>query len=188
MVAKTQAQELRMEYQVLLIFVCAAIYFYAFKINLFLFDWLNFSSGVNWIFIPSGLRLLFVLVFHQTGAIAIALASCLINYSFGVPEAHLFNVVTALISGFSPALARYLAIDFFKLSRNLDGLTVQNLAKISVLFALISATFHQLWFFWSGLTTNFISSTFVMVVGDWFGTVLVLTLASSLFKLFRKFY
>nr|WP_315229410.1 hypothetical protein [uncultured Limnohabitans sp.] len=167
---------------------CAAIYFYAFKINLFLFDWLNFSSGVSWIFIPSGLRLLFVLVFHQTGALSIALASCLLNYTYGVPDAHLFNIVTALISGLSPWLARFMAVDFFKLSTNLNGLTFYNLFKTSVLFALISAALHQLWFFWSGKTFDFVSSTFVMIVGDWLGTVLVLAFASLLFKIYRKFF
>jgi hypothetical protein len=185
MVEETQAQELRIEYQALLILFCAAVYFYAFKVNLFLFDWLQFSAGVSWIFIPSGLRLLFVLVLHQTGAIAIALASCLVNYTYGVPDAHLFNIVTALISGASPSLARFMAIDFFKLNTNLDGLTVQNLFKTSVLFALISGTLHQLWFFWSGMTVNFIASSFAMVVGDWFGTLLVLTSASLAFKIYR---
>ena len=188
MVEEAQTQELRLEFQALLMLFCGAIYFYAFKVNLFLFDWLNFSDGVSWIFIPSGLRLLFVLVFHQTGALSIALASCLVNYTYGVPDAHLFNIVTALISGLSPSLARFMAVDFFKLSTDLDGLTVHNLLKTSILFALITATFHQLWFFWYGKTFNFISSTFVMIVGDWFGTVLVLAFASLLFKIHRKFF
>jgi hypothetical protein len=188
MVEEAQTQELRLEFQALLMLFCAAIYFYAFKINLFLFDWLQFSSGVSWIFIPSGLRLLFVLVFHQTGALSIALASCLLNYTYGVPDAHLFNIVTALISGLSPWLARFMAVDFFKLSTNLNGLTFYNLFKTSVLFALISAALHQLWFFWSGKTFDFVSSTFVMIVGDWLGTVLVLAFASLLFKIHRKFF
>jgi hypothetical protein len=188
MVEETQTQNLRMEYQALLILFCAAVYFYAFKVNLFLFDWLQFSAGVSWIFIPSGLRLLFVLILHQTGAIAIALASCLVNYTYGVPDAHLFNIVTGLISGVSPSLARFMAVDFFELSTDLEGLTVQSLFKTSVLFALISAVLHQLWFFWSGQTLDFVASTLVMLVGDWLGTVLVLTSASLLFKVYRKIF
>lgn len=188
MVEKTETHSLRLEYQALLIFLCAGIYFYAFKVNLFLFDWLQFSAGVSWIFIPSGLRLLFVLVLHQTGAIAIALASCLINYTYGVPDAHLFNIVTALISGASPSLARSMAVSFLELSTDLDGLTVQNLFKTSVLFASMSAVLHQLWYFWYGMTPNFMASTFAMLVGDWLGTVLVLTLASLLFKAYRKIF
>jgi hypothetical protein len=38
------------------------------------------------------------------------------------------------------------------------------------------------------MTPNFMASTFAMLVGDWLGTVLVLTLASLLFKAYRKIF
>jgi hypothetical protein len=188
MFEKTNPSALRLEYQAIWVFFCAVIYFYAFKVNSFLFDWLEFSSGVSWIFIPSGLRLVFVLVLHHAGAIGIVLASCLINYTQGQPDAHLFNIVTGLVSGLSPFLARFIAIDFFKFNTNLDGLTLQNLFKTSVLFAVISGILHQLWFFWFGLTDTFVSHTFVMVVGDCVGTILVMVSASFLFKTCKKLF
>ncbi len=55
---------------------CALAYFYAFKLNFVLFESLKFSEGVNWVFIPSGLRMLLVLVLLQTGSLGIAIASC----------------------------------------------------------------------------------------------------------------
>jgi hypothetical protein len=183
---KSSTNDISYAFQALLVLACGLVYFYAFRLNAYLFDALQFSEGVNWVFIPSGLRFLLVLVLFQLGAIGIALASCLINYLYGTPDAHLFNIVTGFLSGFSPLVARYWAVDGLKLRTDLGGLTVQRLFKASVLFAIISATLHQLWFFWQGTTTHFVASAFAMAIGDWFGTVLVLATASLLFKLYRR--
>jgi hypothetical protein len=169
-----------------LVLVCAVIYFFAFQLNDFLFGDLQFSAGVNWVFIPSGLRLLLVLVLSQLGAIGIALASCAISYLHGSPDSHLFNLVTGVISGATPLIARYVALHTLKLNVDLSGLTGQNLFKASLLFALISAFTHQIWFVWQGATTDFIASALVMAIGDWLGTVLVLALASVMIKLYRQ--
>ena len=171
--------------QALIVLVCATLYFYAFKLNLVLFQHLEFADNVNWVFIPSGLRLLFVLILFESGALGIGLASVLINYMYGAADDHLFNIVTGLMSGASPMLARYLAVDLFRLDATLTGLNARVLFKISVLFALISPVLHQMWFFWNGKATNFVSGTLAMAVGDWCGTVLVLGLASYALRLYR---
>lgn len=173
-------------FRALLVLSCAVVYFYAFELNAYLFDAFEYSQGVNWVFIPSGLRLLLVLVLFHLGAVGIVLGSCLVNYLLGSTDAHVFNIVTGFISGFSPWLARYWVIDRLKLRADLGGLTVQDLFKASVIFAIINATLHQLWFFWEGTTTHFMASTFAMAIGDWFGSVLVLATASVLFKLYRQ--
>lgn len=164
----------------------ALLYFYAFKLNFVLFDWLEFSDGVNWIFLPSGLRLLLVLVLMEMGALGISMASIALMYVMNPHVDHVFAVVTGLISGGAPLLARKLSVDLFKLSTSLEGLNSAIFFKLTVLFALTSALMHQLWFYWYGQTTNFIASACAMLVGDWFGTVLVLATASWLIKLFRR--
>lgn len=171
--------------QVLLSLGCAVVYFYSFKLNLMIFEWLNFSHGTGWVFIPSGLRLLFVLVLLNSGAVGIAIASCAINYVFGEPDQHLFKIVTGVISGVAPLIARQICIDFFSLNKNIENLNGRMYLQISVVFALISALLHQVWYYWNGATANFIASSLVMAVGDWFGTVLVLAMASLLIKLYR---
>ena len=181
------SESLSRQTQALLVLGCAIAYFYAFKLNAYWFDWFEFSRGVNWIFIPSGLRLLLVLVFVQTGAIGIVLSSIAINYSLGDANAHFFNLVTGLISGASPYLARHLSIQWFGLDRHLGNLNARTFFKLSILFAIVNALAHQLWYFWIGHTENFIASTFAMAVGDWCGTVLVLATASLAIKLCRKY-
>ena len=170
----------------LLALVCGVAYFYAFQLNQYWFnDWLEFSHGANWIFIPSGLRLLFVLVLGLTGASGIAISSIAINYTLGDQEAHLFNVVTGLISGGAPYLARYLCIKWLGLDTQLGNLNNRGFFKISVLFALSNALLHQVWYAYIGQTSNFWASALAMAVGDWLGTVLVLATASLAIRLLK---
>ena len=51
---------------VLVVGVTALAYLLLFELNNALFTSFSFSAGVNWIFLPSGLRLAFILVFGVT--------------------------------------------------------------------------------------------------------------------------
>ena len=166
---------------------CGVIYLFTFQLNMHWFgDWLEFSSGVNWVFIPSGLRLLFVLVLAETGAAGIVLGTLVISYTSHHPDTHLFNTVTSFISGAAPYLARHLCITRLHLDAHLSNLNAQAFFKISIVFAIVNALMHQIWFFWTGATENFTSSTTAMAVGDWLGTVLVLTASSVVLKTFKR--
>ena len=182
----TQApQKLTLLTQTLLVLLCAVAYFYAFKLNLYWFDWFEFSPGANWVFIPSGLRLLFVLILARLGGMGIALSSIGVNYSLSEENTHIFNIVTGVLSGASPCIARYLAMRWLNLDTLLSTLTARSFLKISILFAGVNALLHQLWFFWIGLTSDFVTSTVVMGLGDWFGAVLVLATASLCIQLYK---
>jgi hypothetical protein len=185
MTASEASHKLTLQTQALLVLICAVAYFYAFKLNLYWFDWIEFSHGVNWVYIPSGLRLLFVLIMARLGGMGVALSSIAVNYSYGDTDAHAFNIVTGVISGASPCIARYLAIKWFNLDTLLVNLTGRDFFKISVLFAVVNALLHQLWYFWMDKTQDFLASALAMGVGDWFGTVLVLATASLGIQLFK---
>ena len=184
--ADATASRLSFHTHALLASACGVAYFYAFQLNQYWFnDWLEFSHGANWIFIPSGLRLLFVLVLGATGASGITLSSIAINYTLGDQDAHLFNIVTGLISGGAPYLARHLCVKFFGLDTQLVNLSNRGFFKISVLFAIVNALLHQTWFYYMGKTPNFFASAIAMAVGDWLGTVLVLAGASLAIRLLK---
>ena len=185
MSASEASHKLTPQTQALLVLICAVAYFYAFKLNLYWFDWIEFSHGVNWVYIPSGLRLLFVLIMPRLGAVGVALSSITVNYSYGDPDAHVFNIVTGVMSGVSPYIARYLARRWLNLDPLLVNLTGRDFFKISVLFAVVNALLHQLWYFGMDKTQDFLASTLAMAVGDWFGTVLVLATASLGIQLFK---
>ena len=183
--AETESTKINLQTEMLLALVCGLAYFYAFRLNQYWFDWIEFSHGTNWIFIPSGLRLLFVLVLARTGAIGIALSSIAISYNLGNPDTHVFNIVTGLISGGAPYLACHVCLTWLNLDSHLANLNPRTFLRVSIVFAMFNGVIHQLWFFWNGQTPNFIASTLAMTVGDWFGTVLVLASASFAIKVYR---
>lgn len=185
MSASEVSHKLTLQTQALLVLGCALAYFYAFQLNLYWFDWIEFSHGVNWVYIPSGLRLLFVLLLARLGGLGVALSSIALNYSYGDAEAHIFNIVTGLISGGSPCVARYLARRWFNLDPQLMNLTGRDFFRLSVLFAAVNALLHQLWYFWVNKTPDFLASTLAMAVGDWLGTVLVLATVSLCIQLYK---
>jgi hypothetical protein len=168
-----------------LAFCCAGAYFLVFNLNTVLFSSFEFTQGVHWIFLPSGLRMLFVLVLGGSGAVGIATATCLTYYLNAPADQQSFSIVTGLISGIAPLLARQICVDFWKLDPHLSNLTSKSLVQISLVFGVTSALLHQLWFYWSGLSENFIANSVVLAVGDWVGIVIVLATASLLIKLYK---
>jgi hypothetical protein len=169
-----------------LILVCALAYYFVFYLNKLLFDTYEFSFGVNWIFIPSGIQLLLVLIAISDGALGVALASIFIGFENYYLDSALNTVITGLIAGGSPLLSRKICIDLLHVDRELVKLTPKAIFQMSIFFAVISATLHQVWFFNNGKSDNFLESLLVMAIGDLLGTALVLSLLKLLtLKIFK---
>jgi hypothetical protein len=158
----------------LIVIATAIVYFVLYQVNIILFGLLNYSHRVDWVFLPSGLRLTFVLLFALNGAVGIMLASTLLTYLLCFDGSYVNLFITGSLAGLAPLVARQIAIEYLKLDEDLLNLNSYGLFKVSVLFAIISPLIHQLWYFWTGRTESFLTSAAVMMVGDWFGTVLVL--------------
>ncbi len=153
---------------------CACFYYFAFTFNRFIFNEYAFSFGVNWIFIPSGLQLVLVLIAVEDAAIGIMLASWLIGFQHYYLGSDLHTITTGIITGTSPLLARKISFDFLLIENDLKNLTFKSILQMSIIFALLSASLHQLWFFYNQVSEQFINNLFVMIIGNLTGTVLVL--------------
>lgn len=160
-------------------------YIMLFLLNNYFFSSLEFSKGVNWIYLPSGFRLMFVLIFVEWGAIGLVLASMYINHFYYFNGNLLSIVGIGLISGFSPLLARYVCRDTLGMDLELRNLTSKKLISVSIIFALLSSSLHQVFFVWQGHSDNYISSTFAMFVGDLIGTMIILYVLKYLISLIR---
>jgi len=57
---------------------------------------------------------------------------------------------------------------------------------MSIVFALLSSTLHQLWYSYNGVTQQFAQSLAVMAIGDFLGTALLLSVISSASKLIHR--
>ena len=152
----------------------ALAFFVGFKLNVFLFQSLEFSRGASWIFLPSGLRLLCVLVFAEWGALGIVLGSWGIGLESYYVEDPVNAVIAGLLSGVCPLLAKKISTYGLRLRSDFESLTPLALLQMAFIFALISGVLHQLWYVLNGQTEQFFSSMAVMALGDFAGTLVVL--------------
>jgi hypothetical protein len=93
-----------------------------------------------------------------------------------------FALITGLIAGLSPVIARRLSIQFLDLDPEFKVVSPLTLLKISILFATLSALLHQIWFSTQGLTENFSLSLGVMAMSNLAGTWAVLMIFKMLLQ------
>jgi len=172
--------------KITLVLASALIYYLIFNLNKLFFDIYEFSYGVNWIFIPSGVQLVLVLIAVGEGALGIVLASFIIGLENYYLESVIRTFITALISGLSPLLSRKICFDFLGIEKELINITPKAILQMSLVFAAVSASIHQIWFFYNGKSDAFIQSLLVMAVGNLLGTALVLTAISILTSKFQN--
>jgi len=158
---------------VLTVVGCGMAYALFFLLNHLMFQQLEFVQGVNWVFLPSGMRLSLVIIFLEWGALGIALASMAISF-FGYEMSALNAMVTGGFSGLAPWLARRLCMDGLKLNPDIQYLKPRQLIQLTVVFSIISPVLHQLWYSWNNSSTQFVQATLVMIVGDLLGSLIIL--------------
>ena len=161
----------------------------AFLINEHALFFTRFADGVNWIYLPSGLRLTLVLVFGWPAAVGIAWSSMIISAGPQVLSSlpsGLQAVVTGLISGFAPWLALLAARRWLHIGEDLAGLRVRSLLTMAVLFAVVSAGLHQVWYGSIQAPQERLLQFAVMALGDLAGTLIVLYLGKWALRALAK--
>lgn len=151
-------------------------------INELLFIRLEHSNGINWVFIPAGIRLLSTLLFGIAGFEGLLLAGIYLNFHHFEFHSDFRAWSGALAGALGPYLASLFAKHWFDLRPRLQGLTVQRLLFTGVLCGVMSPVFHHafMWVLtglvdWTALT--------VMIIGDTIGILIVLCLAKGAFAL-----
>jgi hypothetical protein len=159
-----------------------------FYVNDLLTNNLIFGLGVNWIYLPAGLRLFLTLIFGLPGAIGIGAASFFISYFGHFPGELTVCIGIGLISGFAPYLARFFVFSNLRLDPDLSNLNFPKLLACILIYSLISAGLHQWWFATVALeNTGSLNHLLVMFLGDVLGSLLLISLIKSCLDLFRKF-
>jgi len=166
--------------------ISAMAYTFLFYLNSWLTNTLVFGLGVNWIYLPAGLRLFLTLIFGLPGAVGIAVASFLISYFGDFPHDLTLCVGVGLISGFAPYLARYFVFNNLRLESDLSNLNFQRLIACILIYAFMSAGLHQWWFATMSLeNTGSVNHFLVMFVGDVLGSLLLISLIKYCLDLIR---
>ena len=143
-----------------------------FILNEAFFSGLEFDIGVNWIFLPAGMRLLCTLLFGLEGAIGLFIAGLIVIH-FYFPT---FDLITGIGAAFITAGAPYLVYRLALsrgLSPSLEKITPKTLGILILIYAITSPLLHQLWFALRGFSPDSLSAFFAMFVGDLLGTLIV---------------
>ncbi len=146
----------------------------ALALNEWLFAHSEFVRGVNWVYLPAGMRLLCTLLFGEAGAIGLLLASWLVSFVYFFPDDFSRAFMGGILAAAAPYLVYRLARQFFGLRASLSNLTPKRLLACIVAYAVASPLLHHIWFALHGGTQNLWQGFLVMLTGDLSGTLIVI--------------
>lgn len=151
-------------------------------LNSWLFSTLEFTRGINWIHLPSGIALLATLLFAEAGAAGLLLFS-LAAASFVFPEEPLRAYVGAILFVAGSYGTYLLARHIYGLDSTLSNLTPARLLVLCVVYAVASPLLHHLWFALQG-QPNLWQAFLVMSAGNLAGSLLVIYAAKLILPAF----
>lgn len=151
-------------------------------INEWLFTRFEFARGINWIYLPAGVRLLSTLLFAEAGAAGLLLVSWLVSYFYFFPD----DVLRSFVGGILATLAPYSIYRFaqheYGLHASLANLTPKRLLVLIVAYSVASPLLHHIWFALQG-QKHILQGFLVMFIGDLTGTLLVIYAAKVVLSL-----
>ena len=151
--------------------------------NEWLFTQLEFVPGINWVYLPAGMRLLCVLLFADAGAIGLLLVSWLVCFFHFFPNDFLRSFMGGILAAAAPWLANRVAQHAFGLRASLTNLSPRRLLACIVLYSVASPLLHHIWFYVHGDSGNLLHGFFVMFIGDLNGTLIVIYTMKALLSL-----
>jgi len=160
--------------QLSMIFATMAMFAAALLINELLFKHLEFAEGINWIYLPAGVRLLATLLFAEAGAIGLLAVSWLYCFFILFPHDPVRAFAGGILSSAAPYLVYLGARRWLDLQGSLANLTAWQVLACAVAYSLASPFLHHIWFALYEGRDNLLGSFAVMALGDLAGTVLLL--------------
>ncbi|SAL10699.1 hypothetical protein AWB64_00313 [Caballeronia sordidicola] len=168
------------------IFGTAFIFLLTLVANEWIFRHSEYVRGVNWVYLPAGMRLLCTLVFGGVGAIGILMASLISCFFYYFPNDPVHALFAGIISALAPYLAYLFAIRKLGIRPSLDNLTAKRLLLLVLLYSIVGPAMQQSWSMLTDNAENAGERFVVMMIGDLGGTLIVVyTLKLSLWLITR---
>lgn len=163
------------------------IYLFMLMLNEWLFTRSEFIRGVNWIYLPAGVRLLCVLLFGLSGAVGVLIASWLACIYYYFPDDFIRSAAGTAISAGAPYLIYLMARRSFGLRSSLANLTPLRLFLCVLAYALANTLLHHSLFILLGTRGELLPGLFIMFIGDLSGSLAVIyTMKYTLYLTRRK--
>ena len=146
---------------ILLSLAYAGIYFLNNSVTGFLY----LAPAAHFIHIPSGFKLLFVLIGRWAGAAAIACVSFVNAFFIMFQGDLLLDIGLACASGLSPLLTWLFFKHRLKMAENLENIRYRHILMMGIFFAVLNSVLHQLVLFWNDTPTDFVKGFLIMGIG-----------------------
>jgi hypothetical protein len=141
--------------------------------NDWLFSRLEFAAGINWIYLPAGVRLVATLLFGEAGAAGLLIVSWWVDFFWFFPDDPQRAFVGGIISTVAPYGVYVVARRVYGLQASLANLTPGRLLILAVAYAITGPLLHHLYFAWRG-QTDLVPGFLAMATGDLVGTLIVI--------------
>lgn len=154
-----------------------ALTFALFLAMLWANDWLfrrfEFAPGINWVYLPAGMRLLCTLLFAEAGALGLLLVSWFVSFVYFFPNDPARAFVGGILASLAPWLVYRGARRVYGFEGSLRNLTPVRLLVLALVYSVASPLLHHLWFALRG-QGDLLQGFLAMFVGDLAGTLIVL--------------
>ena len=148
-----------------------------FSAMLALNDWLfrrfEFAPGINFVYLPAGMRLLCTLLFAEQGAIGLLIVSWGVSFLVFFPGQFERPFVGGIIAALAPYLVYLFARWRYGLGASLANLTPRRLLVLALAYSIASPLLHHLYFAWAG-QADLVRGFVAMFIGDLLGTLIVI--------------
>jgi hypothetical protein len=183
--SKLYQQNHRLNSKAMILFVLsiAACWVLLYEINHWLFAEVQISGFVSWVFLPAAIRMLSVMIGGWAGSLGLFLGAMTTNAMI-IGLDLLSSLMLATLCALGPLAAVYLCIRWFKLPQDFAGLQRSQLFVFAIVGAFFNAIPHNIYFFLTGMSQSVWAGLVPMFIGDLFGTLVVLYLASLAIRFF----
>ena len=158
-------------------FVQVVLTFALFLAMLWANDWLfrrlEFAPGINWVYLPAGMRLLSTLLFGEAGALGLLLVSWFVSFVYFFPNDPSRAFIGGILATLAPWLVYRGAKRVYGFQGSLRNLTSGRLLVLALVYSVASPLLHHLWFALRG-QDDLLRGFLVMAIGDLTGTLIVL--------------
>ena len=168
--------------QLLFVLLTVALFLATLAVNEWFFHRLEFTRGINWVYLPAGVRLLCMLLFGGAGAIGLLIGCWLASFLYFFPDDLQRAFMGGVLAVLGPWLVYLGAQRAWGLQVSLAKLSPARLLWLGAGCAVISPLMHHLYFAWRG-QSELVSGFIAMSIGDFVGILIVLYAIKGLLAL-----
>jgi hypothetical protein len=159
--------------QVVLVLATMLLFAAMLVLNELMFSRLEFTRGINYVYLPAGMRLVCTLLFGEAGAIGLLLASWAASFLVFFPGQFDRPFAGGIIAAAAPYLVYRIARAQYGLQASLANLTPWRLLVLVLAYSVASPLLHHLYFALEG-QRHLLRGFMAMFLGDLNGTLIVI--------------